>query len=200
MARAEPSLDGDTPPNRESGNDRFVLGRVTRGVEALRAENRQLRLELERLRSGAAGRSGEPSVPAANGAVLAGDLTQIVIPADRKAPSAARALLGLCVGPLLDARVLSDAQLLISELVTNSLVHGGVGDHEGIVVRIRLDSETLQLEVRNPGVTGTIASNAGDPERGRGFGLDLVGLLSTDWGVRRDGSTAVWAQVSRTAG
>ena len=96
--------------------------------------------------------------------------------------------------------MLSDAQLLVSELVTNSLVHGGIGDHEGIVVRIQLDSEALQLEVRNPGVTGTIASNGGDPERGRGFGLDLVSLLSTDWGVRRDGNTAVWAEVSRAAG
>jgi len=54
--------------------------------------------------------------------------------------------------------------------------------------------------VRNPGVTGTIASNGGDPVRGRGFGLDLVSLLSADWGVRRDGNTAVWAEMSRTAG
>jgi len=200
MARAEPSLDGDTPPERASGNDQFVLGRIARGVAALRAENRQLRLELEQLRSGAAGQSGERPVPAPNGAVLAGGLTQIVLPADRRAPSAARTLLDLCVGPLLDARVLSDAQLLVSELVTNSLVHGAIGEHEGIVVRIRLDGEALQIEVRNPGVTGTIASNGGDRERGRGFGLDLVSLLSTDWGVRRDGNTAVWAEMSRTAG
>jgi len=130
----------------------------------------------------------------------AGDMTQAVLPADRRAPSAARTLLGLCVGPLLDARVLTDAQLLVSELVTNSLVHSGIGDHDGIVVRLWLDDEALQLEVRNPGVMGAIASNGGDPERGRGFGLELVSLLSTDWGVRRDGNTTVWAEVSRTAG
>ena len=59
MARAESSLDGDTPPERASGNDHFVLGRITRGVAALRAENRQLRLELERLQSGANGQNGE---------------------------------------------------------------------------------------------------------------------------------------------
>ena len=131
---------------------------------------------------------------------VAGDLTQVVLPADRRAPSAARTLLGLCFGPLLDARVLTDAQLLVSELVTNSLVHGWIGDDEGIVVRIRLDSEALRLEVRNPGVTGTIASNGGDAGRGHGFGLELVSLLSTDWGVHRDGDTTVWAEVSRTAG
>ncbi len=191
MASPVTSVDGDAE---------VVLGRITRGVAALRAENRQLRHELERLLIGAAGGSGEPPVPVGNGGVLAGDLTQIVLPAEPRAPSAARTLLALCVGPLLDARVLSDAQLLVSELVTNSLVHAGIGDHEGIVLRIRLDDEALQLEVRNPGITGTIASNGGDPHLGRGFGLDLVGLLSTDWGVRRDGNTAVWAEMSRTAG
>jgi anti-sigma regulatory factor (Ser/Thr protein kinase) len=200
MARAEPSSDDDTPPDHVSGNDRFVLGRITRGVAALRAENRQLRLELERLRSGTPDRSIETSARAGDGADLAGDQTQIVLPADRTAPFAARTLLGLCAGPLLDARVLSDAQLLVSELVTNSLLHSGMGDHESIVVRIRLDSTALRLEVRNPGVTGTIASNGGDPEQGRGFGLDLVSLLSTSWGVRRDRDTAVWADVSRAAG
>ncbi len=131
---------------------------------------------------------------------VADDVTQLVLPADPRAPSAARTLLGLCIGPQLDARVLSDAQLLLSELVTNSLVHTGIGDDECIVVRIRLDDDALQLEVRNPGVTGTIASNGGDLVRGRGFGLDLVSLLSTEWGVRRDGHTAVWAELSRTAG
>ena len=197
MARAETSPDGDSPSERASGNDRVVRERIMRGVAALRAENLQLRLELERLQSAAHGQNGASATPAGNGAVLAGDLTQFVLPADPRAPSAARTLLGLCVGPLLDTHVLSDAQLLVSELVTNSLVHGGLGVDEGIVVCIQLDSEALQLEVRNSGVTGTIASNGGDPERGRGFGLDIVGLLSTDWGVRRDGHTAVWAEVSR---
>lgn len=196
MARADTSSDGDPPRERASADDRVVLDRITRGVAALRAENQQLRLELERLQSAAHGQNGKL---AGNGTVLAGDLTQMVLPADPRAPSAARTLLGLCVGPLLDSRVLSDAQLLISELVTNSLVHGGLGVDEGIVVRIQLDSDALQLEVRNPGVTGTIASTGGDPVGGRGFGLDLVSLLSTEWGVRRDGHTAVWAEVSRTA-
>src|SRR5215217_8379636 len=183
MAPAESSLDGNPPPDRALGKTDVALAKLTRGIAALRAENRQLRLELAQRHSPA---------------VFAGDLTQIVLPADRRAPSAARTLLALCVGSLLDARVLSDAQLLISELVTNSLVHGGIGDHEGIVVSIRLDGDALQLEVRNPGVTGTIASNGGDPERGSGFGLDVVSLLSTDWGVRRDDDTAVWVHMSRT--
>jgi anti-sigma regulatory factor (Ser/Thr protein kinase) len=196
MAPAETPLDDNSPPDRASKNADVALARITRGVAALRAENEQLRLELERVQSAAHMGNGGSR----DGALLAGDLTQLVIPADRRAPASARTLLDFCVGSLLDARVLSDAQLLVSELVTNSLVHGGIGDHDAIVVRISLDSETLQIEVRNPGITGTIASNGGDPEQGRGFGLDLVGLLSSDWGVRRDGSTAVWAEVSRAAG
>ncbi len=193
MAPGESPPDGDSRWERASRNGDVALARITRGVAALREENRQLRLELAQLH---ARRPDEPT----NGGVPAGTLTQIVLPADRRAPSSARTLLDLCVGGLVDARVLSDAQLLISELVTNSIVHSGIGARDEVVVRIRLGSEALELEVRNKGVTGTIASNGGDPERGRGFGLDLVGLLSADWGVRRDGDTTVWAEVSRKAG
>jgi anti-sigma regulatory factor (Ser/Thr protein kinase) len=124
-------------------------------------------------------------------------VSQVALPANRKAPSAARTLLALCVGAHLGERVLSDAQLLITELVTNSLVHAQLGEQDSIVVRIRLDAHTLRLAVVNPGNRGTIATEGSDPENGRGFGLDLVSALSTDWGVRRDEDTCVWADVAR---
>jgi anti-sigma regulatory factor (Ser/Thr protein kinase) len=126
-------------------------------------------------------------------------LREVVLPADRSAPAAARTLLDLCAGTLHDARLLSDAQLVVSELVTNSLVHGGLGGEDSIVVRLEQDADTLRLEVRNPGVVGEIAANGGDRRRGCGYGLGLVTLLSTAWGVRRDQDTCVWVEMRRAA-
>ena len=48
-------------------------------------------------------------------------------------------------------------------------------------------------------VRAVIASNGGHRERGCGFGLQLVTLHSTDWGVRRDQDTCVWVEMRRAA-
>lgn len=128
-----------------------------------------------------------------------GGLTQVVLPADMKAPFAARTLLRLCYGPLLDARVLSDARLVLSELVTACLRHGalGDGDGDGIVVRVRLGAESVLLEVHHRGIAGDVALNGSDAVRGRSLGLDIVRLLSVRWGVRRGEDTCVWVEMAR---
>jgi anti-sigma regulatory factor (Ser/Thr protein kinase) len=201
MARIDTAPDGDSSQDRALRDAEAVPARAPRGVAALRAENRQLRLELSELRASAPGNgNGDAPAAPAGGPPQAGphsDLTQIVLPADRKAPGAARALLGLCLGSLLGARMLDDAQLLVSEVVTNSIVHGALGDGASIVVRVHLAADALRLEVHNPGITGTIAAGGGDLEGGRGFGLELVSLLSTRWGVRRDVDTCVWVEMAR---
>jgi len=129
-----------------------------------------------------------------------GGLTQVRLPADTKAPAAARTLLlSFCLGRSLDARMLSDAQLVLSEVVTNAVVHGSRAHNGGgIVVRIRLDAATLRLEVQNAGITGTIAANGSNGNADSGFGLDLVTMLSTTWGVRRQADTCVWVEMGRT--
>ena len=125
-----------------------------------------------------------------------GDLAQVVLPADEKAPTAARRMLRLRFGPVLDARVASDAQLLVSELVTNNLLHGALDGEDSIVVRMQLHAETLRLEVHNHGATGTFAANGGDPLRGH-FGLDLVRLLGARWGIRRGEDACIWVEMAR---
>jgi anti-sigma regulatory factor (Ser/Thr protein kinase) len=128
-----------------------------------------------------------------------GERSELVIPADRRAPATARTLIGACFGGVLDPRTVEDAKLLISELVTNSLVHGGLGSGDTIVVALRLDADTLRIEVRNPGVHGAVARGRGTPgrSRSRGYGLDLVALLGTTWGVLRGDDTCVWVEMAR---
>jgi anti-sigma regulatory factor (Ser/Thr protein kinase) len=126
-----------------------------------------------------------------------GMLAEIALPTGSAAPGAARMVVAHCLNGLVSQQILLDAQLLVSEVVTNSIVHGALGDGASIVVRVHLAADALRLEVHNPGITGTIAAGGGDLEGGRGFGLELVSLLSTRWGVRRDVDTCVWVEMAR---
>lgn len=89
-----------------------------------------------------------------------------------------------------DAQTLDDARLLISELVTNSILHGA-GDTVTVVVDDG-DPGSVRCEVIDQG--------AGFVPRGRqdrvigGWGLSLVDQLATRWGVQ-EGSTHVWFEL-----
>lgn len=89
-----------------------------------------------------------------------------------------------------DAETLDDARLLISELVTNSVQHGG-GD--SIIVHIDGDlPDVLRCEVIDDGC-GFVPRARADRVVG-GWGLDLVEQIAASWGVR-EGSTHVWFEL-----
>lgn len=82
-----------------------------------------------------------------------------------------------CTDHALD--LLDDALLLISELVTNAIVHGG----PAIVLAIECDGEGLHVRVRDGSANPPhVADRGRDAESGRG--LSLVELLSSTWGVQ----------------
>ncbi|TDB85143.1 hypothetical protein E1264_22150 [Actinomadura sp. KC216] len=88
-------------------------------------------------------------------------------------------------------------RLVVTELVTNSYKHVGVGR---IVVRVFPDGcEPLTvIEVEDEGtVLPTIRDEDGDAESGRG--LLLVAQMAHDWGARRLGEEGklVWARCAR---
>ena len=74
--------------------------------------------------------------------------------------------------------VLDDALLLISELVTNSVLHGG----PPIVLAIDCDGTGLHVRVRDGASQAPVARGAGD-EAESGRGMSLVDLISDTWGV-----------------
>jgi anti-sigma regulatory factor (Ser/Thr protein kinase) len=117
---------------------------------------------------------------------------------DANAPGAARTIVADCVGARVPAAVRDDAQLLVSELVTNSLQHSGAPAGDGIFVRVELSSSALRVEVEDAGRGGVIAPRAADVETSGGFGMSLVQALSERWGVERApvGGTRVWAQLT----
>jgi anti-sigma regulatory factor (Ser/Thr protein kinase) len=95
--------------------------------------------------------------------------------------------------------VLDDAELVVSELVTNSVRHSGATRGEHVIVRAQLTDTALRLEVEDPGRRRAVAIRAARPDIGGGFGLNLVEHLTRSWGVQRanGGGTRVWADVAR---
>jgi len=145
-------------------------------------------------RIGSGGRRG--------GVVRAGveteDTLKLSLPFDDRGPRAARtALVGL--RGRMAPSVLDDAQLVVSELVTNAVRHSGVSDGGLVVLCVKLTGTMVRVEVTDPGCSSLIAPRAPDLENGAGFGLHVVRALSERWGLEQvaTGGTRVWAQLPR---
>ena len=108
---------------------------------------------------------------------------------DPDSPAAARRALG-DLADHLPRRRLQDAQLLVSELVTNAIRHAGLDDGDTI---------TLSVEVSDPGPGFAPAELYPDSDHPSGWGLYLVRELSDRWGVERNALTRVWFELDRAA-
>lgn len=108
---------------------------------------------------------------------------------DASAPSRARtSLRALSLG--LEAHVLRDVQLVVSELVSNAVEHG---PREGIRVDLQLVGPNhVRGEIVDQGANGAPAILRDDGEDH--LGLRIVERLTTSWGVRA-GSTHVWFEL-----
>jgi anti-sigma regulatory factor (Ser/Thr protein kinase) len=110
----------------------------------------------------------------------------------RTAPCLARARLAEFDHGL-PTRRLCDAELLLSELVTNAVKYGGGDDIRVIFER---GDGRFRAEVVDQG-EGFIATlrNRTDPDTAGGWGLPLVHTLADRWGAH-EGSTHVWFEFS----
>ena len=84
----------------------------------------------------------------------------------------------------------SAALLVVTELVTNAVVHAG----GAIELRTTLDGERLRIEVVD---SSSAPPRLRDPGDG-GRGLRIVDELATDWGVVRDDGAGktTWCEIS----
>jgi len=167
-----------------------AVSRFRRGATALKAENAELRAEIVRL-----GERRRPPAGAA-GRLTDGDLVELVIELDTRAPGVARDFVVLCLEQRVVASGLDSAQLLMSELVTNSFRHCGSAE---VMVSVELMPHWFRVGVQDSGSDAVIAARPADLVTGGGFGLNLVHTLSERWGVERlaEGGTQVWAQLPR---
>ncbi len=84
----------------------------------------------------------------------------------------------------------SDVALVLSELVTNSVRHGG--DSDGISVEVETSDRKIRVEVTDHGPCFTKE----EPRNG-GMGLDIVDQIADKWGVTSNGGCTVWVEISK---
>ena len=97
----------------------------------------------------------------------------------------------------IDDDQLGELRLLVTELLTNSVRHGGAGD-EWITLDVEIYANSLRVVVtdRGPGfeLDGTPTPH---PDRPGGWGLCLIDRLADRWGVNGGGETSVWFEIDR---
>ena len=114
---------------------------------------------------------------------------------DRGAPSLARAAVSGWLDGHTTSGVRDDACLLVSELVTNSVRHGGQPAGAQVEVRAMSAAGMVRVEVEDAGRSGPVRRRRADGPDG-GFGLGLVEHLAARWGVVHDPGTVVWFELA----
>jgi len=115
---------------------------------------------------------------------------------DLQAPALARAAVrAFAEGCAIAAAQASTLALLVSELVSNAVLHSDAPLESEIVVHARaLDEGVVRVEVVDAGSGFTAIPR--DPMRSNGgYGLLLVGEQANRWGVDREGGTRVWFEL-----
>lgn len=116
----------------------------------------------------------------------------VELPRTVRAPAVAREAMRELCRDLIEGDMLTDAELLVSELVTNALRHG-----DGrIVLRGALDADKLMVEVIDEGGGFEHELRRRDFDDVGGWGLGLVEDLASRWGVH-EGTTHVWFELER---
>jgi anti-sigma regulatory factor (Ser/Thr protein kinase) len=113
--------------------------------------------------------------------------------APRRARTSVLARLDGQVGP---TRAM-DAALIVSELVTNSVLHANVGQDRSLTVELVATEDRLRITVTDPGSRLEPSMLPRDPKTPGHYGLNLVDTLSVAWGVVREaiGTTSVWCEL-----
>lgn len=118
-------------------------------------------------------------------------------------PAQARRIVARECARRVPGRTLEDFELLVSELVTNRILHGAPGADNTVLLDLRINS-TLRCAVSDHGSgvgrRDDRLSEAVHNERagGRPSGLRLVGRLANRWGSHRTrtGGTRVWCETA----
>lgn len=84
----------------------------------------------------------------------------------------------------------NDVALVLSELVTNSVLHGWGTDD--VDVLIEAGEDRIRVEVSDAG-----PCFEKDNPRGDGMGLDIVDRVADQWGVQKDDKCTVWVEIIR---
>lgn len=123
---------------------------------------------------------------------------QLRLSPSRLAPAAARGALDPLRGTV--GEEIHDAvTLLVSELITNAVRHGGLTGDDWIDLNVEARPDRVRVTVTDPGDGFARPPPTPRPEASSGWGLFLVGQLADRWGIERADDTAVWFEIVRRA-
>ncbi|HZH24871.1 MAG TPA: ATP-binding protein [Solirubrobacteraceae bacterium] len=111
-----------------------------------------------------------------------------VVPSGEEAPRRVRQAIRERLRGALEVKLAADLELLVSEVVTNAVRHGGSARGDEIDIRVELAGDTVSVCITDTG-TGFRPDGRAQPRFGKdpgGFGLLLLDRLSTRWGIERD--------------
>jgi anti-sigma regulatory factor (Ser/Thr protein kinase) len=109
-----------------------------------------------------------------------GEARRALVAGDGKLPAAARA----------------DVLLLLTELVTNAVRHGGAGPEQSLRVDVWQWPRRVRVEVVDPGTRFTQLRPGPRRDKSGGWGLFLVDRIADSWGVTRVAAgTCVWFEI-----
>jgi len=119
----------------------------------------------------------------------------LCLPPGLEAPGAARR----CVDAFdryVGNEVTEDARLLVSELVTNAIIHTEPGPESCVEVRVETASDRLRVEVASPGPRFEVRPAEPPDDAVSGRGLFLVDRIADRWGLIWDGWSRVWFELA----
>jgi anti-sigma regulatory factor (Ser/Thr protein kinase) len=136
------------------------------------------------------------SPPEATPRLLADDAEQsssltLRLPRDLAAGAAARRVVRTRFGRFLTGDTLDDVLLVISELVSNAVLHG-TGDIE---LRLTYDGRRITGEVADDGAGFALPARRRPPGQIGGHGLRIVDSIASCWGIH-DRAAHVWFEIA----
>jgi anti-sigma regulatory factor (Ser/Thr protein kinase) len=122
---------------------------------------------------------------------------QLTLQREPQAPSVARAAIaGFTESSELPPDELATLTLLVSELVSNAVLHSDAPPASAIMLCAHLlDRGAVRIEVIDRG-SGFAAKPREQARPQGGYGLYLVDKQATRWGVDREGGTRVWFEIA----
>jgi anti-sigma regulatory factor (Ser/Thr protein kinase) len=114
----------------------------------------------------------------------------LALPRDPAAAADARRALRRTFVAVLHQQLLNDLYLVVSELVTNAVMHG----QGPIRLRLQLDAGDVRGEVIDAGCGFEHELREAGPDATSGRGLLIVDRLTTRWGVH-ESTTHVWFEM-----
>ena len=114
-------------------------------------------------------------------------------PSPRAAARARKFISDFCAAAELPPKLCQDAALLVSELVTNAVIHG----RTTATVEVHRPADTLRVTVRDDNPQLPAIGDRPDLDAESGRGLLIVSKTASRWGIEAgDGGKAIWFELA----